>query len=150
MKIEEIYKALNIELVPAGSRWRAVCPFHSETFPSFVVFEDGGFHCFGCGASGSLQYVMQKLGSEHKFLVQTRDRDNVTFQTISKIHAKYSKKIDKLKDTLSFRDRCLVYDHLDWVYKEAMYALETGNISSLKIIGYVQKNCSKLLKYASE
>lgn len=29
------------------------CPLHNERSASFVVFPDGGFKCFGCGAKGS-------------------------------------------------------------------------------------------------
>lgn len=29
-----------------------LCPFHKENTPSFYVFEDNSFHCFGCGANG--------------------------------------------------------------------------------------------------
>lgn len=40
------------------------CPFHEENTPSFVVFKTNKYHCFGCGANGSvIDYVMktQKL-----------------------------------------------------------------------------------------
>lgn len=35
-----------------GLKLLACCPYHHETTPSFAVFENGGFHCFGCGVSG--------------------------------------------------------------------------------------------------
>jgi DNA primase len=35
-----------------GSVWTALCPFHNEKTPSFCVFPDHHFHCFGCGAHG--------------------------------------------------------------------------------------------------
>lgn len=39
----------------SGSRFFAVCPFHSEKTPSFQVREeDGSYRCFGCGASGNI------------------------------------------------------------------------------------------------
>lgn len=38
----------------------AVCPFHGEKTGSLRFFQDGGFKCFGCGASGSvIDFVMQ-------------------------------------------------------------------------------------------
>ena len=30
----------------------ALCPLHRDTNPSFRVYPDGGWHCFGCQASG--------------------------------------------------------------------------------------------------
>lgn len=53
-----------VELRPAGSVIKACCPFHNEKTPSFVVYEaDARYHCFGCGAHGSIfDFLMEKKG----------------------------------------------------------------------------------------
>ena len=44
-----------VTLVKAGSRYKAPCPFHDEKTPSFTVSNQLGFyHCFGCGAHGTV------------------------------------------------------------------------------------------------
>lgn len=50
-----------VPLEKAGKNFKALCPFHSEKSPSFIVSEDKQlFHCFGCGAAGnSLGFIMQ-------------------------------------------------------------------------------------------
>ena len=44
-----------VNLVKAGRDYKAPCPFHDEKTPSFTVSAQKGFyHCFGCGAHGTV------------------------------------------------------------------------------------------------
>jgi hypothetical protein len=49
-----------------GREWSGLCPFHQEKSPSFTVNDEKGFyHCFGCGAHGSvIDFVMNHEGLE--------------------------------------------------------------------------------------
>lgn len=53
-----------VTLKKRGSSYVACCPFHSEKTPSFNVNPGRGlFHCFGCGAGGSIfDFVMRIEG----------------------------------------------------------------------------------------
>lgn len=54
--------ATSLKLMPAGSEWKACCPFHAERSPSFTIFAGGDkFHCFGCGAGGDVLDFVQRL-----------------------------------------------------------------------------------------
>ncbi len=50
-----------IPLKRMGRNYKALCPFHHEKTPSFVINPDKGiFHCFGCGAGGNaFSFVMK-------------------------------------------------------------------------------------------
>lgn len=43
-----------VDLKRAGSNLVGCCPFHSERTPSFTVFPEKNFYCFGCGAGGDV------------------------------------------------------------------------------------------------
>ncbi len=65
-----------IPLKRAGRSFKAVCPFHHEKTPSFVVNPDKQiFHCFGCGVGGNVvNFVMKQERMEFpeaiRFLAQ--------------------------------------------------------------------------------
>ncbi len=50
----------SVSLKKAGASYKGLCPFHKEKTPSFnVVPSKNIFHCFGCGAGGSvIDFVM--------------------------------------------------------------------------------------------
>ncbi len=50
-----------IEVKKSGANFKACCPFHGETTPSFVVSPAKQiYHCFGCGVGGdSIKFVME-------------------------------------------------------------------------------------------
>lgn len=51
----------HITLKKAGRNYKALCPFHSEKTPSFVVSPELQiFKCFGCGESGDAIAFLQK------------------------------------------------------------------------------------------
>ncbi len=51
-----------VPLKKAGRNFKALCPFHHEKSPSFVVNPDKQiYHCFGCGAGGNVVgFIMQQ------------------------------------------------------------------------------------------
>ncbi len=68
--VQEIKEKISIEelvseyltLKPAGIHLKALCPFHAEKTPSFVVSPARGtFHCFGCGKHGDIFTFLQEM-----------------------------------------------------------------------------------------
>ena len=83
-----------VSLRKAGSNYQAVCPFHTESTPSFSVNpQKQFFYCFGCHASGdAIHFVMRY--------------DNMSFMdALEHLAAKQGLSVPKKNQTEAQRDR---------------------------------------------
>lgn len=63
----------HLALRRVGTRWVGLCPFHTESTPSFSVnAELGLYHCFGCQASGDVITFVREL--EHLDFVEAVEK----------------------------------------------------------------------------
>ncbi len=59
IKLESIY---SFDLLRrSGHRQTALCPFHTESTGSFIIYSDQSWHCFGCQAHGqnAIDFLMK-------------------------------------------------------------------------------------------
>ncbi len=61
-----------VDFKRSGSSYKALCPFHDEKTPSFMIQKgDRHYHCFGCGAHGdAIQFLMTHLRLNFKDAVE--------------------------------------------------------------------------------
>lgn len=59
-----VIENFGVQLTKAGPEYKAICPFHQETSPSFTVTPSANrYFCFGCGANGdAIQFVQDYAG----------------------------------------------------------------------------------------
>jgi DNA primase len=110
-----------IELKKTGANFKACCPFHGETTPSFVVSPAKQiYHCFGCGVGGdSIKFVMEyeklsypetieKLASMYNFNLDYEDntekkQDTKVIEDVNKFYQKLFVSNDSVKDYIHKR-----------------------------------------------
>ncbi|MDD5749949.1 MAG: DNA primase [Patescibacteria group bacterium] len=85
LDIVEVISAY-IPLNPAGGNLRAICPFHNEKTPSFMVSKEKQiWHCFGCDKGGDLiSFVQEYEGIDFKEAIKIlAQKANVPLQGFS-------------------------------------------------------------------
>lgn len=87
-----------IELKKAGRNYKALCPFHGEKTPSFMVSPELQiFKCFGCGEAGDVfnfleKYEGMEFGEALKYLA---DKAGIKLKTVQFGAASEKKKLLK-------------------------------------------------------
>jgi len=62
ISLADVVGQYGVSLKPqSGNRYAALCPFHNDKSPSFVIYPDGGFKCFGCGEHGDVVDFVAKI-----------------------------------------------------------------------------------------
>ncbi|MCK4309186.1 MAG: DNA primase [Candidatus Atribacteria bacterium] len=118
-----------VPLKPAGKGFKALCPFHEEKTPSFMISpEKQLFHCFGCGEGGNVFNFVMKF-------------EKVDFFEAVKMLAKKAGVIlpaDEKKENLLYRQKERLYKLNSLAanyFRECLFRAPRGK----KIINYLKK-----------
>lgn len=108
LRVSNVYDVISdyINLEKAGSNYRALCPFHAEKTPSFMVSPQKNiFKCFGCGKSGNaVKFLMEYEGlSFGEAVIKLAEKYNIPVRfTGSDNSVKHKKKlisvVEKIKE----------------------------------------------------
>lgn len=145
-----------VRLKRSGSSYMGCCPFHREKTPSFHVSADKQlYHCFGCGAGGSVvQFIMNAEGLDFpdalRFLAERAGIRLPDDGAIEKNEEKYKRKqqiYQMNRDAALFFRECLLSDKgkaaRDYVTKRQLSGKTVANFG----IGFSPGGWDNLLKY---
>ncbi len=116
-----------ISLKKAGKNYKAVCPFHSEDTPSFMVSPELQiFKCFGCGEAGDMFSFVEKI-------------EGVEFARAMEILAeKAGVKIERQDVDPNYKKKTKLYE-INHMAAEFYHHLLTKHKSGQKALDYLKK-----------
>lgn len=144
--------AARIKLKKTGANFNSLCPFHTESTPSFTVSATKQFyHCFGCGAHGTaISFLMNYDRMEFRDAIENlAQMAGLAIPDEIKKSNSNSANFDSLFQLLS---RVSMYYQAQ--LKQSKFAIDylknrglTGEIAKRYALGYAPHGWENLIKY---
>ncbi|MCF7860420.1 DNA primase [Patescibacteria group bacterium] len=104
-----------IQVKAVGANFQALCPFHREKSPSFVISPDKQiWHCFGCGKGGDVLSFVQEM-------------EGLSFPDTLRLLAPKAGVILKYESKQEYSKRGRILDCLQVAAKQGQYWLENDD-----------------------
>jgi DNA primase len=145
-----------IDVKKAGKNYKALCPFHSEKTPSFMISQELQIYkCFGCGEGGDVFDFLQKYeGMDfYESLKHLAEKAGIKLQPLSSGQKGEKEKIYEINQEAHRFYHYLLTEHpvgkiaLSYLVKDRDLKLQTINTFGL---GYSPDKPFALKKYLSD
>lgn len=145
-----------VELKKAGRNYKALCPFHSEKTPSFMVSQElQVFKCFGCGESGDVFSFLEKFeGMDfYEALKYLAEKTGIKLRETSGYVHSEKEKLFEINKTASYFYSWVLKNHpsgkaaLDYLIKDRELL---PNTLSTFTLGYSPESAFALRKYLTD
>lgn len=138
------YSKFGIELSQSGDKWRSPCPFHAESSPSFFVYSDLSYHCFGCQAHGTFKDFIEEMGEDSDvFILETADIKQKDPVDLEKYHKKQFTDLylDLLESDFAIKEKA--WKMFDSLWDNVKF-MQENSIDFINVFMYIKKKYSKI------
>lgn len=145
------YEQFGFTLKKSGSTWKMCCPFHKEDTPSFVVYPDLSYHCFGCHAHGSYEDFIMFFSGDSSRIFYVRSLDDIQVTREERELARIKQQIETqvfgaIKDK-SFEIKERAWNALDRIFVNATFFREQ-NSSFMDLILFLKRESNLIVNEA--
>lgn len=144
MNVESVYRKAGIILTPIGDRFTAPCPFHRESKPSFIVYPDGGFHCFGCGAHGNPEDIGDIFGLSIMHITDLETIRDPLVTHLAKLKDKYEAELELYVFDKSKKKIFKAYDQFDQLMMDAEEFIKDMEATPLRLLAFIKVRFEKI------
>ena len=82
LREKDFTKFISTPIKSIGKHRRTICPFHSEKTPSFYIYRNNSYYCFGCNAHGNaIDFLIKKHG--YSFEHACKILEEILWQTMN-------------------------------------------------------------------
>lgn len=146
MSAKEAYEQFGFDPIPSGSRHKMLCPFVPENTPSFVIYEDLSFHCFGCGAHGTYKTFLTMIGEDGDSAYLFKSPDTVeekTFLDLKKLKNQLDTDLYLSLDDAPFGAKDKAWRGFDEIWLDLKFEKD---LTLLETALFIRKKFAEILK----
>lgn len=151
--IGEMYNKYGISLKNTGRLWKSPCPFHSEKDPSFTVYPDGSYYCFGCHKHGTYKDFCEIFGNGDIEEIATQSIDSIVEKSIvdfEKIKRQYENDLYNSISELDYINKSAIWFMFDEFILDVSFMCRDTDIDIIDIIIFLKKEFSKITQCVTE
>lgn len=147
MTFEKAYNKFGVDLKPSGDKWVGCCPFHGEATPSFFVYPDGGYHCFGCQEHGTYRDFVERFGGkEFSFVINTEDIKEKTLLHLEKHKDQLDSELYLMLEDVPRKIKDKAWKHLDELWLDLNFMLRDTDTELVHVLLTIRRRFSEIKK----
>lgn len=146
MDPEIAYREFGIDLSLRGGVWKGLCPFHEEKTPSFTVYPDLTYYCFGCKKYGTYESLVKSFLGESVKTTAAIDPDTANPRRQFNVKRQRMDKFNDLKLELLDADismKVAAFSSLERIFMNCRL-LEMSDADDMDIILWLREKYTKL------
>jgi len=150
MNLINSYSQHNVHLTKIGQYFFGLCPFHKDSKTSFVVYEDGSYHCFGCQAHGTYKDFLDRVGDAGEY-IELGELNSIVERSLYDMISAQKAQESKLRRILFTKDysvKSFVWKKFDDFWLEARVFLSDPEVELVRVLLAVRSHFNRLSEYA--
>lgn len=144
MNVVQFYASVGVALTAMGTRWKSVCPFHKEKDASFVVYPDGGFHCFGCQAHGTVEDIGEYFNVDYKPFPDSADVRNPLEATVRNLRKRAEADLALALVDVPQKSRGRAYDMFDALFMDVAALSNENDVGVCDLLAFLNAGLAKI------
>lgn len=154
MDVERLYSSFGVDLQAAGRTWKGLCPFHIEDTPSFVVYPNASFYCFGCHRGGTYGQFRKYCGDDDDAVVAVcPEPDNIKEKSLFdliKIKVQLDTELYLLLEDASYNTKCEAWNRFDEIWLDVALLDSEQDSTLIDVLLLIRSTFSELKKFVKK
>jgi hypothetical protein len=152
--VEKLYTKFGVDLQAHGRTWKGLCPFHIEDTPSFVVYPNASFYCFGCQRGGSYAQFRKYCGDDDDaFVAVCQEPDNIKEKSLFdliKLKVQLDAELFLLLEDVPYKVKRKAWERFDEIWLDVSFLESEQDSDLIDVLLLLRSSFSEIKKFVKK